>query len=315
MTIIVGGEDSAEKNTICGNYKSGYDPSLDQQIRDDSGDLYETYKDNNNISAYCGAPSGLVHNLTKDTYYNTIQAALDDANTNNAIEVADGIYDESITFPSDKVIILQSVNGPSSTIIRGNDNSATVTTDASSEGTTLEDFTISHASGNEGRGIYTNGNLNIKNCIISGNSIPIPSYGGGIHNNKGSITITESTISGNSARDWGGGINNYGNLTITGCTISDNIAQGDAGGVYNGTSSTITGCTISGNSAGDDDGGIYLYEHDQITIGGSSDANKNTICGNYKVGYSPSLDQQIGDSSGSLYESYMDTNYISAYCE
>ena len=53
VTIIVGGEDSAEKNTICGNYKIGEDPSLDQQITDDSGSLYETYKDINYISAYC----------------------------------------------------------------------------------------------------------------------------------------------------------------------------------------------------------------------------------------------------------------------
>jgi hypothetical protein len=52
-----------------------------------------------------------------------------------------------------------------------------------------------------------------------------------------------------------------------------------------------------------------------ITIGGSSEAEKNIICGNYKTGEDPSLDQQIRDSSGSLYETYKDTNYISAYCE
>jgi hypothetical protein len=62
-----------------------------------------------------------VHNLTKETYYNTIQAALDDADNDNIIEVPDGTYDESITFPSAKKITLQSVNGPSSTTIRGND--------------------------------------------------------------------------------------------------------------------------------------------------------------------------------------------------
>jgi len=42
------------KNTICGNYKSGDDPSQDQQIRGESGDHYDTYKDTNYISAYCG---------------------------------------------------------------------------------------------------------------------------------------------------------------------------------------------------------------------------------------------------------------------
>jgi len=54
VTIIVGGEDSAEKNIICGNYKTGEDPSLEQQITDgDSGSLYEIYKDTNYISVYC----------------------------------------------------------------------------------------------------------------------------------------------------------------------------------------------------------------------------------------------------------------------
>ncbi|MBE3100901.1 MAG: peptidoglycan DD-metalloendopeptidase family protein, partial [Firmicutes bacterium] len=125
--------------------------------------------------------TGPVHNISKDTYYDTIQAALDDADNNNTIEVADGTYDESITFPSGKVIILQSVNGASSTIIRGDDGSSTVTLDGSLEGITLEGFTITHADGLIGRGIYiAGGSLIINNCIISGNSSG--TWGGGIYN-------------------------------------------------------------------------------------------------------------------------------------
>lgn len=155
------------------------------------------------FATFISVPPGLVHNLTKDTYYNIIQAALDDADNDNTIEVANGTYDESITFPFIKKIILRSVNGADSTIIRGNDDSATVTTDASREGTTLEGFTITHISGNKGRGIYTNGNLTIKNCIISGN---LSVGGGGIYNYHGSITISGSTISGNDANSGGGNI-------------------------------------------------------------------------------------------------------------
>ena len=327
------------------------------------------------ISAtFISVAPGLVHNITKGTYYNTIQEALDDADNDNTIEVADGTYNESITFPFIKKIILRSVNGASSTIIRGNDGSATITTDASREGTTLEGFTITHVSGNYGRGIYTNGNLTIKNCIISGNSGWLMWYmqedGGGIYNYKGSITITGSTISGNSFYYGGGiynyqgsititgsiisgntgdvgGINNYnGNLTITGSTISGNAASGSGGGIYNqGGSITITGSTISGNTSDWTGGGIYDYigpcsititgstisgnsayyggggiyfsywTSGTLPIGGSSDAEKNTICGNYKSGEVLSLNQQIRDYSGSLYDTYKDTNYISAYCE
>ena len=257
---------------------------------------------------------GLVHNINKGTYYNTIQAALDDADNDNTIEVSDGTYDESITFPFIKKIILRSINGASSTIIRGNDDSATVTTDASREDTTLEGFTITHASGNKGRGIYTNGNLTIKNCTISSNFNN--NSGAGICNYKGTITITGSTISGNSA-GWGkgGGIENYyGSITITGNTISDNYAY-MGGGIENRYGSlTITGSTISGNSAGSDGGGI-LGISSTTTIGGNNNAEKNIICGNYKIGEVLSLDQQIRDYSGDLYETYKDTNYISVYCD
>lgn len=80
---------------------------------------------------------------------------------------------------------------------------------------------------------------------------------------------------------------------------------------------TITGSTISGNSASSSGGGIHFSYQTSgiIPIGGSNDAEKNTICGNYKDGNSPSLDQQIRDGSGSLYDTYKDTNDISAYCD
>ena len=299
------------------------------------------------ISAtFISVAPGLVYNINKGTYYNAIQSALDDANSGDTIEVSNGTHNESITFPFNKKIILRSINGASSTIIRGNDDSATVISDSPREGTTLEGFTITHASGNEGRGICTNGNLNIKNCIISGNSAVLMWYiqknGGGIHNYKGSITITGSTISDNTAQDNGGGIfDEGGSITITGSTISGNTADYQGGGIFNRDGSititgstisgntadwygggiksyrgsiTITGSTISGNSAGSTGGGIYNISN-TTTIGGSSDAEKNTICGNYKTGEDPSLNQQIRDNYGSLYDTYKSTNYISVYCD
>ena len=323
-----------------------------------------------NISAtFISVAPGLVHNLTKGTYYNTIQEALDDADNDNTIEVANGTYDESITFPTGKKLTLQSINGASSTTIRGDNDLATVTFNGSLEAT-LEGFTITHTSGNNGRGIYiSNSYLTINNCIVSDNSAR---DGGGIYNGTSRLTITESIISNNSAdhgggidnigsltiiesiisgntSDWGGGISNSFNstLNIITSTISNNFAIYDGGGIYNYessltiTESTISGnhvsckgggiyksspypcytlditvSTISGNSA-DNGGGIYFdfWGWGPFSIGGSSDTDKNTICGNYKIGYSPSLDQQIRDDSGSLYETYKDTNYISVYCD
>jgi len=255
-----------------------------------------------------------VHNITKKTYYNTIQAALNDADSNDTIEVADGIYDETIGFPSFKKVILQSVNGPSSTTIQGDLNSSTVGLSNSLPGTTIKGFTITHAVGLMGGGIFNYvGNLTIYNCTISGNAA---TYGGGGIENSGTLTITgASTISGNTASHSGGGIFNLGTLTIEGeSTISDNTAYW-GGGIYNfyGTLA-ITASTISGNSA-NWGGGMYISVGSSIpTIGGSSSAKKNTICGNYKSGNDPSLDQQIRGNSGDLYNAYKDTNYIGIYC-
>ena len=113
-----------------------------------------------------------VHNLTKNTYYNTIQAALNDADNNNTIEVADGTYDETIDFPRYKNVILQSINGASSTTIRGDINAFTVGIDHSHP--TIKGFTIIHAVGLMGGGILNKGTLDIYNCGISNN------VGGGI---------------------------------------------------------------------------------------------------------------------------------------
>ena len=72
--------------------------------------------------------------------------------------------------------------------------------------------------------------------------------GGGIVN-RGTLTITNSTISGNSVTGHGGGIANGGTLTVTNSTISGNTASGgtlgnQGGGIYN-TSFGIVNITNS----------------------------------------------------------------------
>lgn len=245
---------------------------------------------------------GPVHNTTKDIYYNTIQAALNAASTGNTIEVSDGIYEESITFPSGKLIILQSVNGASSTIIQGANSTNTVTSSNSLDGTTLEGFTITHESPNTGKGIDNGGILIINDCMIIGNKNPGTDYGGGIYNH-GTLTINGSMISDNSIH-WcgggiynssdcnliisdstisansgphGGGIHNVGILTInTDSVISDNDSTGyNGGGIYNQGVLTIdTGSEVSGNTS-DLGGGIYNYG--TLTIQGGSYISGNTV--------------------------------------
>ncbi len=104
-------------------------------------------------------------------------------------------------------------------------------------------------------------NLTVKNGCADGGSLPFNSGGGILVNTNGQLTITNSTISGNSAYFNGGGIyNNKGTVQITNSTISDNEAYFYGGGIFNYGTLTITGSTISGNSANYSGGGIFHYD-------------------------------------------------------
>ena len=110
-----------------------------------------------------------------------------------------------------------------------------------------------------GGGISNSGALTLTNSTLSGNSAD--QDGGGIYNaNGGTLTLTNSTVSGNNAGVDGGGIRNDpgGTLTLTNSTVTGNTAGDDGGGIYNiaGGTLTLTNSAVSGNDAGDDGGGI-----------------------------------------------------------
>ena len=128
-----------------------------------------------------------------------------------------------------------------------------------------------------GGGIASGGTVTITGSTLSGNSA---GTGGGI-NNLYMLTIANSTLCGNSAAFSGGGIANGGMLTITGSTLSGNSAGNDGGGIYNVGMLTITGSTLSGNKAdadnsgGGDGGGIWTSGANTVnasfvTIAGNS---------------------------------------------
>ncbi len=106
---------------------------------------------------------------------------------------------------------------------------------------------VSQTSG-LGGGIYNGGPLIITNSTLSGNSARL---GGGIYN-AGTLTIANSTLAGNSAK-LGGGIDNGGTLAIANSTLSGNSATGefgmDGGAILNEGVLTIFNSTLSGNSA------------------------------------------------------------------
>jgi parallel beta-helix repeat protein len=125
---------------------------------------------------------------------------------------------------------------------------------ASISGVTITACSVGRYS--SGGGLYNLGTATLTNCTVSGNSA---GYGGGL-DSYGTATLTNCTVSGNSAH-YGGGVNIFkGVTTLTNCTVSGNSAQGGGGGVsiYNGVT-TLTNCTVSGNSA-HYGGGVNSFE-------------------------------------------------------
>jgi LPXTG-site transpeptidase (sortase) family protein len=154
-------------------------------------------------------------------------------------------------------------NGAANTIVQANAATYRVFEVGAAGNLTLDSLTVRNglcngscngALSDGGGGIYNNGTLTITDSTISGNYAI--SLGGGIYNN-GTLTITDSTISGNTALNGGGIYNNTGTASITNSTISGNSAAVNAGGIYNDSSLTITNNTISGNTAFNGGGGFY----------------------------------------------------------
>ncbi|MCF8276317.1 MAG: T9SS type A sorting domain-containing protein [Flavobacteriales bacterium] len=88
-----------------------------------------------------------------------------------------------------------------------------------------------------GGGVYSaSGNLQIKNCVVSGNRST--NLGGGLHVTNTTCTITNALISGNVSASQGGGVMKGagGSLTLVNTTIAGNYALGGGGIAGNFTS-------------------------------------------------------------------------------
>jgi hypothetical protein len=152
--------------------------------------------------------------------------------------------------------------------------------------------------------------LTISNCTVSDNSAG--NGGGGIFNDGASgsamLTISDSTLSGNLAHN-GGGILSYGfnggaTMTISNSTLSGNSADGGGGILNNGfngsVTATISNSTLSGNSASVLGGGIW---NDGQAASGSGSAtmtiSNSTVSSNSAGNGGGIFNDALVDESGS----------------
>ncbi len=93
--------------------------------------------------------------------------------------------------------------------------------------------------------------MTVTNSLIYGNSSTSLNGGGVL--NSGTLTVSNSTITGNTAAYWGGGIYNIGTLTVSNSTITGNTANASTspgtGIDNNGGTVTITSSIVAGNSS------------------------------------------------------------------
>jgi parallel beta-helix repeat protein len=130
-------------------------------------------------------------------------------------------------------------------------------------------------------------------------------YAGGGVLNFGTLTLSNCTVTGNTAYSVGGGIANEqgGMMTIAGCTVSRNTDYGNnpvwepsygnltgGGGIYNDGTLTLSGSTVTQNSAyrygyGSPGGGILNGSSGSLTILSSTVKNNNGAYDIYSLGY------------------------------
>jgi len=274
---------------------------------------------------------------TNDNGPGSLRASLAAGNDGDTID-ATGVSG-TILLTSGELQITHNVtiNGPGTANLAVNGNATSRVFDNFASNVTISGLTITNGLGSNlpnagGGGVFNQGGLTLSNCTVSNNVAGSGCCysGGGIFNNGSgaTLTVTDSTISGNSASFDGGGIENTGTLTVTnssingsnsaardgggidsngglsmtisGSTISDNSA-GNGGGMcacgYTGPTTTVTNSTISGNSAGTGGGIWNVAQHPSGLTVLNSTISGNSATGNPGGGISNSGDATVTNST------------------
>ena len=179
----------------------------------------------------------------------------------------------TITLTSGELLVNKNLTiaGPGADVITVSGNHAFRVFDIRASVTAaIARLTITDGTNGFGGGVYNGGTLTVTDSTLSGNAAI--DMGGGIYNG-GTLTVTDSTLSGNStsaaSNFGGGGIANVAQtMTVTASTFSGNAASFGAGIANYQGAVTVTTSTFSGNSAIYQGGGIENYG--EVTVTDSS---------------------------------------------
>lgn len=207
-----------------------------------------------------------------------------------------GIFSDAtpdiITLTSGKLTITDDITllgtGASNLTVSGNNASGVFEISGTLTDASIDGLKVANANDPFG-GILLNNNtsLNLTESIVFNNKGTV----GGIFN-KGTLSLTGSTVSNNRGSSLGGGIFNKGNLSLTNSIVSGNesstsYSSAYGGGIFNIGTVTLTGSTVSGNGA--DASGLNRYGPDPYpsygggifnSDSGSVSLTNSTISGN-----------------------------------
>jgi predicted outer membrane repeat protein len=212
-------------------------------------------------------PKCLVVNARSGQSYGTLQESVAAASAEDTLKVKGTCYGTT-RISKNLTIVGESGYGSGQGTLDGAKSGSVVTVE---RGVTvaITRLTITGGSGSPqpytrdivGGGITNFGSLTLTDSTVSGNTALEGSLGGGkgggIFNGgeyspEASLTITDSTVSGNEVGYWGGGIGNEeGSVTLNDSTVSRNTARQEGGGIAQAFrgSLTITDSTVADNTA------------------------------------------------------------------
>jgi predicted outer membrane repeat protein len=230
---------------------------------------------------------------TNNNAAGSLRQALADAVDGDTINFDSSFNGQTITLTSGELVVDKSVtiNGPGSDNLTVDGNHASRVFHVSGGVTvTIAGLTVTNGSvfSTSGGGIYNDhSTLTMSNCTLSDNSAS--DNGGAIYNDHAALTLNNCAVSGNSAPNAGGGVCSDGEsgsatLTVNNSSFSGNSTVSLGGGILNdgsfGGSATliVNNSSFSGNSALYLGGGILNFGE----LGGSATLmlDNSTFSGN-----------------------------------
>src|SRR5262245_32497345 len=221
--------------------------------------------------------------LPAGTYTLTIAAtAFEDANLNGDLDITSDLGIVGAGAPT--TIVQACAPAPPAATCIGLNRVLDVDPEATGISVSISGLTIRYGymsafADTSGGGIRNRGRLTITDSVITANTVTNPSgvsYGGGISNEAGDLTLINTSVVGNTSGYVGGGIVNRGlaTLTLVNSSVADNISGYLGGGIYSEGRLSISDTSIARNTALTGGGGGIFRARGTLTLSNS------TISGN-----------------------------------